>query len=67
VTNFLPEARPAERNTFCRACDKPIVKGEHMITWYSHRNQGMSIHLHEECAIKIGLMAITVKGEREDV
>jgi hypothetical protein len=67
MSNFLPKARPAERNAFCRACDKPIVKGEHMITWYSQRNQGMSIHLHEECAINIGTMAMTTKGKRENV
>jgi hypothetical protein len=66
MSKYLPEARPAVREAVCRACHEPISKGEHIIAWHSWCNRGMAILLHEECAIKIGLMAMTVKGEREN-
>lgn len=53
----LPEIRKAERNAFCRACDNSIVKGDDMVSWYSHRNQGMHIHLCMKCATDVGAMA----------
>lgn len=52
-----PEFRKAERDAFCRSCDKPIKKGTDMISWYSHRNQGMNIHLCLPCAEGIGALA----------
>lgn len=51
-----PEYRKAERDAFCRACDKTIQKGEYMVSWYSHRNQGMNIHICPTCAIDIGTL-----------
>lgn len=61
---FLPQTRNAERDAVCRACDKKITKGSPMISWFSCRNQGMHIHLHEECAIKLGTMAVNAQTER---
>jgi hypothetical protein len=55
---FKPEVRIAKQNAFCRACDKEIVKGTPMISWYSYRNRGMYIHLHKECATKIGELVL---------
>jgi hypothetical protein len=67
MSKFLPEARPAMREAVCRACHEPISKGENIIAWDSWCNRGMAILLHERCAIKIGAMAMTTKGERENV
>ena len=52
-----PEFRKAERDAFCRACDKTIKKGTDMVSWYSHRNQGMNIHICLPCAEGIGALA----------
>ncbi len=61
---FLPEARPAKRNAVCRACHEDIPKDMPMISWWSAMNRGMHIHLHEECAIKIGNLAINTQTNR---
>ena len=66
MSNFKPEARLAQRNAVCRACHEDIPKGTPMISWYSSMNRGMNIHLHEECAIKLGLLAMTTPTEREN-
>ena len=66
MSKFLPEARAAQRNAVCRACHEDITKGTPMISWYSSMNRGMHIHLHEECAIKLGTLVMTTKTERED-
>lgn len=66
MSKFRPVAREAQRNAVCRACHEPIPKGTPMISWYSSMNRGMDIHLHEECAIKLGALAMTTKTERED-
>ena len=57
-----PEFRKAERNAFCRACDKTIIKGMDMVSWYSHRNQGMNIHICVTCAESIGALAAEHKN-----
>jgi uncharacterized protein YlaI len=57
-----PEIRKAERNAFCRACDKTITKSDDMVSWYSHRNQGMHIHLCLSCAKDIGAMVTEHKN-----
>ena len=57
-----PEIRNAERNAFCRACDKTITKNEEMVSWYSHRNWGMYIHLCLSCAGKLGDMVTEHKN-----
>lgn len=49
-----PELRPAERTAYCRGCDKKIQRGEPMVSFYSFRNTGMSIHLCLNCAEDIG-------------
>lgn len=46
--------RPAEREAFCRGCDKKIVKGEDLIYTYSFRNRGQNIYFCVGCAKKIG-------------
>ena len=56
MSKFEPQIRAAERDAFCRYCDKRIDKGQTMFTWYSHRNQGMSIHLHLYCVLSMGNM-----------
>lgn len=40
---------PAKQNAVCRWCDRDILKGEIKMSFYSHRNKGMHIHLHPEC------------------
>jgi hypothetical protein len=57
-----PELRKAERNAFCRSCDKTIKKNDEMVSWYSHRNQGMNIHLCLQCAEYIGAMVTEHKN-----
>lgn len=64
MSKFLPEARPAKRNAMCRACETEIPKGTPMISWYSYLNTGTYVHLHEECAIEIGNIAINAEYER---
>jgi hypothetical protein len=59
----VPEFRKAERDAFCRSCDKTIKKGTDMVSWYSHRNQGMNIHLCLQCAKDIG----TIVTDRENI
>lgn len=49
--------REAQRDAFCRGCDKTIKKGEDMITTYSFRNRGQHIHFCLSCAKVIGEMA----------
>jgi hypothetical protein len=63
-SNFKPVSRLAERNAMCRACQETIPKGTPMISWWSYLNSGMHIHLHEQCAIDIGNMAIEAQYER---
>jgi hypothetical protein len=64
MNKFLPEARPAKRDAMCRACETAIPKGTPMISWYSYLNKGTYVHLHEECAVEIGNMAIVAGYER---
>jgi uncharacterized protein YlaI len=49
--------RKAERNAFCRSCDKVIEKGEDMVSMYSWRNRGQHIHLCLDCSEVIGKLA----------
>lgn len=51
------EIRPAERAAHCRLCDGDIKRGDRMVTWWSHWNRGMYIHLHLQCASDMGYMA----------
>lgn len=44
-----PEYRKAERDAFCRVCDKTIHKGEHAVFWYSWRNRGQNIMVCPDC------------------
>lgn len=46
--------RKAERNAFCRGCDKTIEKGSDVIYTYSSRNRGQQIYFCVECAKQIG-------------
>jgi hypothetical protein len=57
MDTFGAEVRAAERVAFCRCCDKPIEKGQTMVSWYSYRNRGMNIHICLPCAREIGEMA----------
>ena len=46
------EARKAERDCFCRGCDKKILKNtEPIIYTYSHRNRGQNIIICHDCLI----------------
>lgn len=49
--------RPAERNAYCRCCDKVIKKGTMMLSWYTIRGQSSHIHLCLPCAKGIGELA----------
>lgn len=49
--------RPAERQAWCRGCDKAIKIGEEMVTTYSWHNRGQNIHFCLECAKTIGDLA----------
>ena len=51
------ERRQAQRDAFCRSCDKVIKKGEDMVSMYSWRNQGQHIHLCLDCSEVIGKLA----------
>jgi RNase P subunit RPR2 len=51
------ERRPAQREAFCRGCDKEIVRGTDMIYTYSRRNRGQHIHFCLQCAVEIGKLA----------
>lgn len=44
-----PEYRNAERDCFCRVCDRTIVKGESAVFWYSRRNRGQHILVCADC------------------
>lgn len=55
MSNFTK--RKAERHAFCRDCDRTIKKGELMVSGYSHRNQGISMHFCINCAVNIGKLA----------
>lgn len=56
-----PTLRQAERVAFCRACDKAIQKEEYMVSFYSHRNRGMWVHICTSCVEDIGGLIITRK------
>ena len=56
--------RQAERNAYCRGCDKLIKKGEEMVTTYSSRNRGQNIHFCVNCAKQIGDL---VKDDNDEV
>ena len=49
--------RQAERDAFCRSCDRVIKKGEDMVSMYSCRNRGQNIHLCLDCSDFIGKIA----------
>ena len=49
--------RLAERDAFCRWCDNTITKGSPMVSIYSWRNRGVSMHFCLPCAEKIGELA----------
>jgi hypothetical protein len=49
--------REAERQAFCRWCDKTIKKGEPMVSGYSWRNRGVNMHFCIGCASKVGGLA----------
>lgn len=49
MSNLQEFVRKAERNAFCRICDKEIKKGESMFSLYSHRNRGIHIHICKDC------------------
>lgn len=51
------ERRPAERDAICRGCDRTILKGHDMISWYTFRNRGQHIHLCLPCAGYAGELA----------
>lgn len=53
MTETTFEYRPCEREAFCRDCDKKIKKGEMMVSGYSWRNTGMSMHFHPDCIKKM--------------
>lgn len=45
-----PGYRKAQRDSFCRACDKKIKRDvDYMATWYSFRGTGQHIHICTEC------------------
>ena len=49
--------RECKREAHCRWCDEKIKKGQEMVTGYSWRNRGMSIHFCLHCAYLIGRLA----------
>lgn len=51
------EIKPSKQESCCRLCDKWIPKGEIKLSFYSHRNTGMWIHLHLDCAKELGKLA----------
>lgn len=53
-----PQLRPAERTAFCRGCDTPIEKGAPMVSFYSRRNRGQSIHICVACSRAIGELGV---------
>lgn len=51
------QRREAQRDAFCRGCDKKIKRGDEMISTYSFRNTGQHIHFCLKCAQQMGEMA----------
>ena len=49
--------REAQRDAFCRWCDKTVKKGDTMVSGYSWRNRGITMHFCIPCAKKIGELA----------
>lgn len=56
-----PEYREAQRTAYCRSCDKAIKRGEMMVSLYSFRNTGQSIHICPLCVKEMFLLI--PKGE----
>ena len=44
-----PEYRNAERNAYCRVCDRIVVKGSPVVFFYSWRNRGQNINICPTC------------------
>jgi hypothetical protein len=42
----------------CRACDRDINKGDWMVTMFSFRNRGQSIHICPGCVRKMYSLSI---------
>jgi hypothetical protein len=59
MTNEI-ERRPAQREAWCRGCDKKISKGEDLIYTYSFRNRGQNIYFCMGCAKKISALVFDV-------
>lgn len=58
-----PVVRQSEREAFCRSCDEAMQKGTPMVSFYSHRNQGMWVHLCISCSAFIGKIAVEYCNE----
>ena len=48
------ELREAQREAFCRGCDRAIPKGRKMVATYSFRNRGQHIFFCLDCCMTIG-------------
>lgn len=59
------EIRKAQRQAFCRACDKKIQVGESMLSMYSWRNRGQNIHICLDCVDEIHEMSIDHKNKEK--
>lgn len=60
----MSELRLAERQAYCRYCDDLIEKGEKMLSFYSHRNKGMYIHLHLDCVKSMNELIVKDNHEK---
>ena len=60
-TNPQDCIRKAEREAFCRFCDKVIRKGETMFSFYSWRNRGQNIHICLDCIEKFKTLDTSIK------
>lgn len=59
---YAIERRKAGRDAYCRGCDAVIQRGEEMVSTYTFRNNGQSIHFCLTCSGLIGQLA---KAPRE--
>lgn len=53
MTDTTFEYRSLERDGYCRDCDGRIKRGDMVVSGYSYRNRGMSMHFHPECLKKM--------------
>ena len=61
------EVRRSQRDAFCRGCNKKMTRGTLMVSMYSPRNRGQSIHFCGECTMEIGALAQDIWDETYNI